>query len=198
MSSVGQVRPGLKLWEQTHGSADLGRKAALILGASLLVSLAAHVTVPLPFTPVPLTLQTLAVMLVGMALGPTMAFATLILYLVEGAGGMPVFSPAGPGGLAQLLGPTGGFLFSYPLAAAIAGLLSRPNAAARLSWTRAAFAGALATVIILVMGGLWFAAVLHSPLPVVLRHAVLPFLPGEAVKIAAAASIATALRRRRS
>ena len=86
---------------------------------------AAHLSVPLWFTPVPLTLSDLAVLMVGLALGPSTAFAALLLYLAEGASGLPVFSPAGPGGMAQLLGPTGGFLLSYPFAATLTSWLSR-------------------------------------------------------------------------
>src|SRR2546425_11213636 len=94
---------------------------AVVAGASLFVALCARLTLPLPFTPVPLTLQNFAVLLVGMTLGSKRGFAALALYLAEGLAGLPVFNPTGPGGLAQLLGPTGGFLMVYPLVAALAG-----------------------------------------------------------------------------
>src|SRR5260370_5435481 len=93
---------------------------ALVASASLFVALCARITVPLPFTPIPLTLQNFAVLLVGLTLGPRRGFAALALYLAEGAAGMPVFNPLGLGGIAQLLGPTGGFLLAYPLVAAVA------------------------------------------------------------------------------
>src|SRR5579863_7285513 len=96
-------------------------QVAIVIGASLFVALCARLTVPLPFTPVPLTLQNFGVLLVGLALGPRRAFAALVLYLGEGLMGMPVFNPTGVGGLAQLLGPTGGFLLAYPFVAGIAG-----------------------------------------------------------------------------
>src|ERR1700684_4096417 len=89
-------------------------QVAIVIGASLFVALCARITVPLPFTPVPLTLQNFGVLLVGLSLGSRRGFAALALYLIEGASGMPVFNPAGPGGLAQLLGATGGFLLAYP------------------------------------------------------------------------------------
>ncbi len=101
------------------------RQFAMIVAATGFVALCAHVSVPLPFTLVPLTLQTFAVMLLGMVMGPGTAFAALTLYLVEGAVGLPVFSQYGPGGFAKLLGPTGGYLFSYPLAAALTGSIVR-------------------------------------------------------------------------
>src|ERR1700674_5521275 len=96
-------------------------QVAIVFSASLFVALCARVTLPLPFTPVPLTLQNFGVLLVGLSLGSRRAFAALVLYLAEGLMGMPVFSPTGPGGVAQLLGPTGGFLLAYPFVAGIAG-----------------------------------------------------------------------------
>src|SRR5437868_4703907 len=85
-----------------------------------------QISLPLPFTPVPLTLQNFAVILVGMVLGPTPGFSAMVLYLAEGALGLPVFTPtSGPAGMSHLLGPNGGFLFSYPLAAATAGWIVR-------------------------------------------------------------------------
>src|SRR5690348_11668897 len=87
---------------------QLAEQGAIVLSASLLVALCARVTLPLPFTPVPLTLQNFGVVLVGLMLGSKRSFAALALYLAEGAMGIPVFSlPIG--GIAQLLGPTGGY-----------------------------------------------------------------------------------------
>jgi biotin transport system substrate-specific component len=100
----------------------LARDLALILAGSLLVALAARISIPLPFTPVPITGQTLAVLLVGAALGSRLGFLSLLAYLAEGAMGLPVFA-GGTGGLAKILGPTGGFLLAFPLAAGLVGLL---------------------------------------------------------------------------
>jgi len=100
---------------------EWARQAAIVVIASVFVALCAQVTVPLPFTPVPLTLQNFGVLVVGLTLGARRGFAALLLYLAEGAMGMPVFNPTGPGGVLQLFGPTGGFLMAYPLVAAIAG-----------------------------------------------------------------------------
>src|SRR2546421_8818904 len=94
---------------------------AVVAGASLFVALCARLTLPLPFTPVPLTLQNFGVLLVGLTLGSRRGFAALMLYLFEGASGMPVFNPTGIGGVAQLFGPTGGFLLAYPFVAGVAG-----------------------------------------------------------------------------
>src|ERR1700722_2092876 len=103
---------------------EAARQVALVVGASLFVALCARIAIPLmPLTPVPLTVQNLGVLLVGLVLGSRRGFAGLALYLIEGALGMPVFSPTGPGGIAQLLGPTGGFLMAYPFVAFIAGYI---------------------------------------------------------------------------
>jgi len=108
--------------QREHAFASEGvRQVALVVGGSLLVALCARITIPLPFTPVPLTVQNFGVLLVGLLLGSRRGFAALALYLAEGAMGMPVFSPIGPGGVAQLFGPTGGFLLAYPLVAGLAG-----------------------------------------------------------------------------
>src|SRR5271163_5083481 len=93
------------------------RQVALVVGGSLVVALCARIAIPLPGTPVPLTVQNFGVLLVGLLLGSRRGFAALALYLAEGAIGLPVFSPIGPGGIAQLLGPTGGFLMVYPFVA---------------------------------------------------------------------------------
>src|SRR5881275_3180142 len=90
--------------EQNTHAASAVRQVVLVVSASVLVAICAHISVPLPFTPVPLTLQNLAVLLVGLALGPRLGAAALFLYLLEGAAGLPVFNPFGPGGIAQLLG----------------------------------------------------------------------------------------------
>ena len=113
---------------------EWAKQAAIVIAASLFVALCARVTVPLPFTPVPLTLQNFGVLAVGLLLGSRRGFAALALYLVEGAFGLPVFSPSIlGGGIAQLLGPTGGFLMAYPLVAFVAGWIYE-HTARRFAW----------------------------------------------------------------
>jgi biotin transport system substrate-specific component len=160
------------------------------------VAVSAHVSLPLPFTPVPITLQTFAVLLVGMLLGPTAGFAAMMAYLAEGAAGLPVFSPHGPGGFAQLLGATGGFLFSYPLAAAVAGWVVRGTRLVSSRFALAVTAGVLASVIVFSLGAGWLVLYAHKSASLAWQLGVVPFLPGDAVKIVAAASIYSSLRRR--
>src|SRR5437660_11050561 len=104
-------------------AAEWAKQVALVVGASLFVALCAHVTVPLPFTPVPLTLQNCGVLIVGLLLGSRRGFAALALYLAEGLAGLPVFNPMGPAGIAPVLGFTGGFLLGYAFVAGVRGVL---------------------------------------------------------------------------
>lgn len=173
------------------------RTASIVLGGSALAAVCAHVALPLFFTPVPLTLQPFAVLLLGLLLAPRLAGMTLAAYLAEGALGLPVFAPSpASGGLLHLFGPTGGYLLAYPLAAMLISYLWRRSPR---SFTTAALSAAAGDLAILAFGALWLSALTHlSALPALLM-AVLPFLPGEALKIAAAAGLAAGwmrLRRR--
>lgn len=165
------------------------------LAATAVVAAAAHVAIPLPFTPVPLTLQPLAVLGVGMALGPFAGFLTMLAYLAEGAMGLPVFSPTGLGGLAQLVGPTGGFLLAYPLVAAVAGGLTRGLAARTPRFFAAFVAGNLAMALLFLSGAGWFMHYSHHSLYATWIGAVAPFLPGEFVKVLIAAGVYSTLAR---
>jgi biotin transport system substrate-specific component len=129
-------------------AAIVRRSAAMLLGA-LLVGLAAQVALPLPGTPVPFTLQVPAVLMVGVLLGPRMGAGSLALYLALGVAGLPVFAPVGPMGAARLLGPTGGYLLAYPLAAAVAGQLGGEGRS-----LRALGAGLLAGLAVIHVGGM--------------------------------------------
>jgi biotin transport system substrate-specific component len=170
-------------------------KILLGLGATAVVALAAQVAIPLPFTPVPLTLQPLAVLGVGLAFGPVGGFLTMLAYLAEGAMGLPVFSPTGLGGLAQLMGPTGGFLMAYPLVAAIVGGLAR-GLTGRLARFLAAFvAGNVAMAVLFLSGAGWFMQYTHHSLYAVWVGAVAPFLPGEFIKVLVAAGVYSTLSR---
>jgi len=174
------------------------RSAGIVLAGSALVAVCAHLAVPLYFTPVPLSLAPFAVLLLGLLLSPRMAAATLGAYLAEGAMGLPVFAPTplAPSGLAHLLGPTGGYLLAYPLAAALIALLFRRG---HKGFTRAALSASAGSLVILLCGASWLAVLTHVPAQSVFKLAVLPFLPGDALKVAAAAAVVTGwvrLRRR--
>jgi len=168
------------------------RNAGIVLAGSALVAIAAHVSIPLWFTPVPITLQPFAVLLLGLLLGPRLAFATMVAYLAEGAAGLPVFTPSGPGGLLQLFGPTGGYLLSYPVVAPLVSALWRRGTPKFVRGVIVAGAGSLVT---LAMGAIWLGLVVHLGPAAVLGHAVLPFLPGDVLKVVAAAGIAAGAAR---
>src|ERR1035441_8053637 len=140
----------------------LAGRSFLAVSATALVALCAHVSVPECFTGGPVTLKTMAFILVGLTLGPALGFEALVLYLAEGAIGLPVFRPNGPGGIAQLLGPTAGYLFSYPLAAAAAGGVVRAVRLGRSQLPAAILAGLAASIFIFAMGAGWLAPLPHA------------------------------------
>jgi biotin transport system substrate-specific component len=181
--------------QEISSSHSLANRVLVVIGATLLVAACAHVAIPLFFTPVPLTLQTFAVVLVGLVLGPRAGFAALALYLAEGAIGLPVFNPQGPGGLAQLTGPTAGYLLSYPFAAALAGFTYKHLRSTKPAFVAALAAGTAASVAMLSMGAGWLALLTHSGAQTVWAAAVAPFLPGEVIKISAAAAAAVSVQR---
>ena len=161
-----------------------------VVMATALVAICAHIAMPLGFTPIPITMQTFAVLLLGMLFSPRAAFACLALYLVEGALGLPVFSPHGPGGLAQLLGPSGGYLLSYPFAAALASLLYHRG---RRRFVDAVVAAGLASILILAAGASWLGLLGHLRFSVVFDQSIAPFLFGDAVKVVAATACVSLL-----
>jgi biotin transport system substrate-specific component len=174
---------------------SLAGKTLLVVGATAFVAACAHISLPLPFTPVPLTLQNFAVLIVGMLLGPIAGFSAMVLYLAEGALGLPVFTPYAAGGVAHLLGPNGGFLFSYPLAAATAGWVVRAMLRMTTRFRSALVASIAATLPIFLFGAGWLAHLLHLGTSATWSLAVAPFVPGEIVKITAAAGIYSTLQR---
>ena len=166
--------------------------AALVVGASLLMAICAHVSIPLWFTPVPITLQTFGVMLLALTLGGWRASAALVLYLVEGISGLPVFSPSGPGGIAQILGPTGGFLMAYPLAALVGGLIVQKLSRSKRPVISFVFGALACDAIVFAAGAIWLLGLTHQSSSAIMTAAVLPFLPGEVLKGAAAVGAAMA------
>ena len=164
----------------------------LVLLGSLFIALLAQVSIFLPFTPVPITGQTLGVALVGATLGRKLGFLTLITYLVEGASGLPVFS-AGGFGLAKFMGPTGGYLVAFPFAAALIGYLVERYGADRkfLPTLLSMLAG---DIITFALGATWLGILLSlggkfPGIMGVLMMGVIPFLPGSLLKASIAAAI---------
>ena len=176
------------LWPgHTHSRTNanaVGRDALLAIAGSLVTALSAQIAVPLPFSPVPITGQTFGVLLTGALLGPRLGVLAMLFYLIEGGAGLPFFA-GGTGGAARLLGPTGGYLAAYPLAAALAGWLATRGWDRRPQSMLAAML--LGSVVIYTLGTAWLA---HFPgIHNALLQGVLPFLPGDAVKALLAAGL---------
>jgi biotin transport system substrate-specific component len=162
---------------------DYAMNAALVVGASFVVAACARVYLPLPGTPVPLTIQNLAVLLVGLALGPWRGFAALSLYLIEGASGLPVFSPTGAPGIAHLIGPTGGYLIAYPFVAALTGYIFQTG---KPTFARAFFASIAGEVLLFTCGLSWLYTMTHS-LTQAIALGLTWFILAEVIKIMFAA-----------
>jgi len=165
-------------------STRLARHAVSVALGALVVALAAQVSVPLPFG-VPMTLSPLAVLVVGGVLGARRGAESLVTYLSLGALGLPVFAQ-GYSGLVTIIGPTGGYLLAFPLAAALTGWLARPGA-----FTRNALAAA-AGVALIHLGGLsWLTLATGLDMGQAFAGGTLPFLPGDVVKVLIAAALIT-------
>jgi biotin transport system substrate-specific component len=171
---------------------DRAIKAAAVLLVTALTAIAAQISVPLPFTPVPFTLQPMVVLLGGAALGARLGMASQALYLALGIAGFPVFAASAvlPQGALRLLGPTGGYLMSYPFAAFVAGALAERGFDRRYLTSVLAMAAGLAVVFTFgVLWLAWFARPVQSGLAAALRTGLYPFLPADIIKICIAAAI---------
>ncbi|HEX4566182.1 MAG TPA: biotin transporter BioY [Vicinamibacterales bacterium] len=171
------------------GLSALSRVTAVVF-VTLLTIVAAQVSIPLPFTPVPFTLQPMIVLLGAAALGPRLGVSAQITYLALGIAGMPVFaaSPALPQGIARLLGPTGGYLMSYPLAAFVTGYLAERGLDRRYLTSVLAMGAGLA--IVFSCGVLWLAfGVPHVGLSAAVAAGLVPFLPADIIKVFLAATV---------
>ena len=171
---------------------DRGMRLFATLVVTGLTVLAAQVSVPLPFTPVPFTLQPMVVLLGGAALGSRLGMSSQALYLLAGVAGLPVFaaSPVLPQGIGRLLGPTGGFLLSYPVAALVTGWLAERTFDRRYLTSILAMSCGLAIIFACGVAWLaWFAQPAPLGLSVALRTGLYPFLPADIVKILIASAI---------
>jgi biotin transport system substrate-specific component len=165
-----------------------GRRLLGLAVGALVVAAAAQVAVPVPFSPVPMTLQPLAVLVVGGVLGAAGGVVALVTYLTLGMLGLPVFA-GGSSGVIHLLGPTGGYLLAFPVAAGVAGALGRPDAGV----LRVLLACALGMAVIHV-GGVAQLALLGDDPALAFRVGFVPFLTGDLLKVGLAAAVVLGLR----
>lgn len=161
---------------RTFSRRGLADVAAVLAGAAALAASARPI--PLPWTPVPITAQTLAVLLIGGLLGPRRGALSVLAYLAAGAGGLPIFAHGG--GPAYLFGPTGGYLLGFVPAAYLAGALIERGRGRLLALL-------VADAVVFAFGLAWLA--LYVPLGALPLAGLLPFLPGEAIKILLAAVV---------
>src|SRR6266498_3924379 len=163
---------------------DWTRAVGLVFAFSLLTALAAQIVIPIG--PVPITGQTFAVLLTGALLGSRLGAMAMIVYLIEGVSGLPFFY-GGHGGIAHLLGPTGGYLVAFPAGAFITG------AFAENGWDKhfstAVVAMAVGSIVILLDALALFSVLTHTSLLVALRLSVLKFIPGDIIQILLAAAV---------
>ncbi len=185
------VRPTLasRLWPRT-ASNTLPRALALIVAGTLLLALSAHVKVP--FWPVPMTMQTFVVLMIGATYGTRLAGATLVAYLIEGAAVLPVFT--GGMGPAYMAGPTGGYLISWPIVAVLIGFLTERG---MLRGPVRALAGFLvADALSLALGVAWLSTLIGMDKAI--AGGLVPFLAGEALKIVLATALTVVITPRRA
>jgi biotin transporter BioY len=163
---------------------DWTRAVSLVVAFSLLTALAAQIVIPIG--PVPITGQTFAVLLTGALLGSRLGAMSMVVYLVEGASGLPFFY-GGTSGIAHLLGPTGGYLIAFPAAAFITGAFAEHGWDKR--FLTAAASMAIGSAVIMLSGWAWFALITNTSLPVAFQLTVLKFIPGDIIKILLAAAV---------
>ncbi len=186
MTIITQTHPSLAsvLWPAS-GSKTVLRNVILAIAGTLLLTLSAKVQVP--FWPVPMTMQTFAVLVIGIIFGPRLGVATVALYLAEGVMGLPVFAgtPAQGIGLAYMMGPTGGYLVGFLASAALVGFLARKGWDRSVPLTLAAMV--LGTAVIFLFGLTWLSSLIGFNTAI--QAGLLPFLPAEAFKITLGAAI---------
>jgi biotin transport system substrate-specific component len=192
MTSRTEQFPGGALLDVVSTREDLSAafRAAVVLFVTVLTIVAAQVSIPLPFTPVPFTLQPMVVLLGGAALGARLGMTSQVLYIAVGLAGLPIFaaSPVLPQGFGRLLGPTGGYLMSYPIAAFVTGSLAERGFDRRYFTSVLAMGAGLA--IIFAAGVLWMAfGAPHVGFPTAVRTGLVPFIPADVIKIFLAATV---------
>ena len=190
------ARPIVAAASESAGSPALARaiRAASVLFVTALTAAASQVSVPLPFTPVPLTLQPTVVLLGGALLGARLGMFSQLLYLAAGIAGLPVFaaSPLLFPGAARLLGPTAGYLWSYPLAAFVAGALAQRGFDRRYVTAVLAMTAGLA---VLYGGGVLWLVLAMGSLGAAVSAGLAPFIVADLVKLAVAAAMLPSARR---
>ncbi|MGH9746156.1 MAG: biotin transporter BioY [Candidatus Acidiferrales bacterium] len=181
------VSPAKLLADRIYSGDGIAADVVRIAAANILLALCAHIVIPLPFSPVPITGQTFGVLLVAVLLGARRGMLACVLYLLEGMAGLPVFQPLGAPGILRFSGPTAGYLLAYPPAAFATGWLVERVAASRFApFATIRLAGALVSgeAIIFLGGCAWLAVGMRLGWSTAVYAGALPFAPGELIKLA--------------
>ena len=173
----------------------IGEQIGAVMFVTVLTAVAAQISLTLPFTPVPFTFQPMVVLIGACALGGRLGMSSQVLYLLLGLAGLPVFaaSPLLPQGVARLVGPTGGYLMAYPLAALVTGALAERGFDRRYLTALVAMAAGL---VIIFAGGLSWLMIVLPPaqgFAGALRAGFTPFIVGDLIKLAVAAGVMPSL-----
>ena len=171
--------------DQLFAGEGLLRDAIRVVVANILLILCAHIIVPLPWTPVPITGQTFGVLLVAALLGSRRSALVMLMYIAEGISGLPVFAPIGLPGVFHFLGPTAGYLLSYPFAAFVAGWFSERGWGSTIA---RALAGMLVALAVIYAGGWAWLAILSGP-RAALSMGIVPFVIADIVKVMLGAAV---------
>jgi biotin transport system substrate-specific component len=184
------MNAGTLVWTLTSRADQAAAiRCACMLFVTALTAAAAQVSLPLPFTAVPFTLQPMVVLIGGAALGSRLGLASQVLYILAGLAGLPVFaaSPILPQGAARLIGPTGGYLMAFPLAAFVAGALAERGLDRRYLTSVLAMAAGLA--VIFVFGVSWLSVVTPLGVSAAISTGLAPFLPADILKVFIAGAV---------
>jgi biotin transport system substrate-specific component len=165
---------------------SISRNVALVVGLTVLTALSAQVSIPLPFTPVPLTLQTFAVLAGAAALGAERAVLAQVLYITLAVAGLPVLA-GGASGRAEVIGATGGYLLGFVVASYVVGRISAAGASTKTSTTALAYAAG--SLVIYGFGAPWLAYSTSNTIAWAIANGVVPFLIGDAIKAVAAGAV---------
>ena len=178
-----------------NGTINDNRTFMMVLTAmfAAIIAVASWIAVPLPFTPIPINLGTLAVTLAGAFLGYKYGSFSVLIYILLGAVGVPVFAGF-TGGIGHIAGPTGGYIVGYITSAFLCGLIIDTIGRNDPEWWVTAAAALTGTASCYVLGTIWFMILTNTGLAASLSMCVIPFLPGDAFKITAAVLIIKATR----
>jgi biotin transport system substrate-specific component len=174
-----------------RGLMDLRRMVFASLMTALMI-VGAYIAIPIPISPVPIVLQNLFILLAGLILGPWWGLASVAVYILLGVVGLPVFA-GGTGGLAHLIGPTGGYLIGYMPAVVVVGLIGSPRVIGPPRVTSIVLdflALIVGSIVVYLCGVSWLIYGIGMPLSRALVVGVIPFLVGDALKIAIATGVA--------